>query len=222
MSDFCFFRLSPGLQNPIHAAVFAVILLLTKAVGPILDDICASAHSTTVGDRFLYHAIILSPLTIRPLPIFLCWIPAIATLACLCHSPISDSCHGPLPFSPRDYMPEYTVLTICDITRKWGQERGINSFDRPVRVRMHLVRVVKAGCLQTMEFTLVRYRALVVYLSCVGAWHVVISKRAEPIRQSYPVIAPIVSPPARKRCTTRAGSSTGISCADFIVRRRLS
>ena len=46
-----------------------MILLLTKAVATILDDICASAHSTTVGDRFLYHAIILSPLTIRPLPV---------------------------------------------------------------------------------------------------------------------------------------------------------
>ena len=55
-----YFFLSPGPQNPIHATVFAVILLLTKEVGPILDDICASAHSTTVGDRFLYHAIILS------------------------------------------------------------------------------------------------------------------------------------------------------------------
>ena len=52
-----------------------MILLLTKAVATILDDICASAHSTTVGDRFLYHAIILSPLTIRPLPYFLLPIP---------------------------------------------------------------------------------------------------------------------------------------------------
>ena len=69
MSGSSFFRLYPGLQNPIHATVFAVILLLTKAVATILDDIGASAYSTTAGDRFLYPATILSSVTIRPLPL---------------------------------------------------------------------------------------------------------------------------------------------------------
>lgn len=58
-------RLSPRRQAPIHATVFAVILLPTKEVGPILDGICASAHSTTAGDRFMYHATALSLLTLR-------------------------------------------------------------------------------------------------------------------------------------------------------------
>ena len=60
-----FFRLSSRLQDPRHATVFAVTLRLTEEVGPILDGICASAHSTTAGDRFLYHATALSLPTIR-------------------------------------------------------------------------------------------------------------------------------------------------------------
>lgn len=62
------FPASPRLQNPVHATDFAVILLLTEEVGPTLDGICASAHSTTVGDRFLYHAAVLSLLTVRSPP----------------------------------------------------------------------------------------------------------------------------------------------------------
>lgn len=46
-----FLRLSPRRQNPIRAAVFAVILRLIEEVGPILDDICASAHSIATGDH---------------------------------------------------------------------------------------------------------------------------------------------------------------------------
>jgi len=30
-------------------------LLLLQPICAILDDICASAHATTVGDNFLYH-----------------------------------------------------------------------------------------------------------------------------------------------------------------------
>ena len=59
------FRLSPRRQSPIRATVFAVILQLAEEVGPLLDDICASAHSTNAGDRFLYHAAVLSLLTLR-------------------------------------------------------------------------------------------------------------------------------------------------------------
>lgn len=46
-----FLRLSPRRQNPIRATVFAVTLRLIEEVGPILDDICASAHSIAAGEH---------------------------------------------------------------------------------------------------------------------------------------------------------------------------
>lgn len=55
--SFCFLLLPPGLQNPVNAAVLAVILLLSKTVCAILDNVFASAHATTVGDRLLYHPV---------------------------------------------------------------------------------------------------------------------------------------------------------------------
>ena len=48
---FGYSRLSPRLQAPIHATVFAEILLPSKEVGPIPCDICVSAHSTAAADH---------------------------------------------------------------------------------------------------------------------------------------------------------------------------
>jgi len=42
--------------------------LLLQPICAILDNICASAHATTVDDYFLYHMTILSPLTFLPPP----------------------------------------------------------------------------------------------------------------------------------------------------------
>ena len=56
-SVFCFLPLPLGLQHPVHAAVLAVILLLSKTICAVLDNIFASAHATTVSDRFLYHPV---------------------------------------------------------------------------------------------------------------------------------------------------------------------
>ncbi len=39
-----------------RTTVFAVILLLLQTVRAILDNVCASAHSTTVRNNFLDHA----------------------------------------------------------------------------------------------------------------------------------------------------------------------
>ena len=39
-----------------RTAVFAVILLLFQTVRAIFDNVCASAHSTTVSNDFLDHA----------------------------------------------------------------------------------------------------------------------------------------------------------------------
>lgn len=56
-SVYCFLALPLGLQNPVHAAVLAVILLVSKTVCAVLDNIFASAHATAVGDRLLYHPV---------------------------------------------------------------------------------------------------------------------------------------------------------------------
>jgi hypothetical protein len=39
-----------------RSTLFAVILLLLQAICAVFDNVCASAHSTTVGDNFLDHA----------------------------------------------------------------------------------------------------------------------------------------------------------------------
>ena len=51
-----FFRRSFGLQNPIDATVFAVVLLVAETIGAIFDNLAATATSTFVGDYLLYHA----------------------------------------------------------------------------------------------------------------------------------------------------------------------
>jgi len=45
--------------------------LLLEPVRAVLDNARTSADSTTVGDRFLYHISILSPLTFVPPPLIL-------------------------------------------------------------------------------------------------------------------------------------------------------
>ena len=56
MKGFSTLTLSLGFQDPIRIALFTVILPLTETVGIILVDDSVSAHSTTLGDGFLYHA----------------------------------------------------------------------------------------------------------------------------------------------------------------------
>ena len=53
---FAFFCLSLRLKHAMRTAVFAVILLLFQTVRAIFDNVCASAHSTTVSNDFLDHA----------------------------------------------------------------------------------------------------------------------------------------------------------------------
>jgi hypothetical protein len=55
-SAFAFFGFSFRFKHAMRSAVFAVILLLSQPIGAILDNVCAPAHSTTVGNNLLYHA----------------------------------------------------------------------------------------------------------------------------------------------------------------------
>jgi hypothetical protein len=51
-----------------RTTVFAVVLLLPETVRAIFDNMCASAHSTTVSNHLLDHVAILSSLTFHPPP----------------------------------------------------------------------------------------------------------------------------------------------------------
>ena len=57
---FAFFCLSFWLKHAMCTTVFAVILLLLEAVRAIFDNVCASAHSTTISNCFLDHATYLT------------------------------------------------------------------------------------------------------------------------------------------------------------------
>jgi hypothetical protein len=52
---FAFFCLSFRIKHSMRATVFAVILLLPQTIRAIFDNVCASAHSTTVTNNFLDH-----------------------------------------------------------------------------------------------------------------------------------------------------------------------
>jgi hypothetical protein len=54
-----------------RTTVFAVVLLLPETVRAIFDNMCASAHSTTVSNHLLDHVAILSSLTFHPPPEFI-------------------------------------------------------------------------------------------------------------------------------------------------------
>lgn len=45
-----------GIQHPVHPTFFAVVLLLPKTVGAVLDYVCAATRTTFVSDDFPNHA----------------------------------------------------------------------------------------------------------------------------------------------------------------------